>query len=81
MDQQQIYSDQQVHRDQQLQDSPLQVETDQQTHVEKRRCCNILRIQFDPIASIKNRDFKSAIKESNVKTNYKKSKCMVEKSN
>ena len=55
--------------DQQLQQSS-QVETDQQTIGEERKwCCSIIKLQFDPVAGIKNK-VKNAVKSSNIKSHF-----------
>lgn len=42
-----------------------------QTVGEKRKCCyNILKLRLDPVAGIKNRDLKSVVVSSNMKSDF-----------
>ena len=43
---------------------------DHQTADEESKCCNILKLQLDPVAALKNKDLKSVVKSTNVKSNF-----------
>ena len=58
--------------DQQIQQFPAQVETDEQEVGGKRKCCfKILKVRFTPVAFYKDIGLSNAVEESNLKTNFK----------